>query len=138
VLAIDDDPDTRDLLQRGLGLSNMSVVTAENMEDGVLIAQALHPDIIILDVALPDGSGWEVLRVLKDDPELMDIPVIMLTVVDERNRGLGLGAAEYLVKPIETDQLVELINTLLPRDVPTGAEAVAQKPAQNDLVLDIR
>jgi DNA-binding response OmpR family regulator len=62
----------------------------------------------------------------------------MLTVVDERNRGLGLGAAEYLVKPIETDQLVELINTLLQRDVPAGAQAAAQRPAQNDLVLDIR
>src|SRR5205085_300178 len=84
VLVIDDDPATRDLLERGLSAVDLSVVTADNGEDGMLVAQALRPDIIILDVILPDKDGWEVLAALKADPELMDIPAIMLTIVDDR------------------------------------------------------
>jgi DNA-binding response OmpR family regulator len=111
VLVIDDDPATRDLLNRSLGAVGLSVVTAENGQDGVLLAQALRPDAIILDVVLPDRDGWDVLAALKADPELVDIPVIMLTVVDERGRGLILGAAEYLIKPVDSEQLIKLIRS---------------------------
>ena len=91
VLVIDDDPATRDLLERSLSAADLSVVSADNGEDGILLAQALCPDVIILDVVLPDKDGWEVLAALKADPELVDIPAIMLTVVDERGKGLALG-----------------------------------------------
>jgi CheY-like chemotaxis protein len=116
VLVIDDDPATRDLLQRCLVDADLSVITAANGEDGLLLAQALQPDVIILDVILPDRDGWDVLEALKADPELMDIPVIMLTITDERGKGLLLGAAEYLIKPVDSEQLINLIRTCMKRD----------------------
>jgi signal transduction histidine kinase/ActR/RegA family two-component response regulator len=116
VLVIDDDPATRDLLERCLAGTELSVITAANAEDGVLLAQALQPDVIVLDVILPDKDGWDVLATLKADPELVDIPVIMLTIVDERGRGLMLGAAEYLIKPVDSDQLIKLIRSCMQRD----------------------
>jgi len=116
VLVIDDDPATRDLLERSLSAADLSVVTVDNGEDGILLAQALRPDIIILDVVLPDKDGWEVLAALKADPELMDIPTIMLTVVDERGRGLGLGATEYLIKPVDSEHMIKLIRSYLWRN----------------------
>jgi CheY-like chemotaxis protein/anti-sigma regulatory factor (Ser/Thr protein kinase) len=112
VLVIDDDPATRDLLQRCLADVDLSVFTAANGEEGELLAQALRPDVIILDVVLPD-----VLQALKADPELVDIPIIMLTVVDERGRGLVMGATEYLVKPIDSEQLINLIRTCIKADL---------------------
>jgi signal transduction histidine kinase/ActR/RegA family two-component response regulator len=115
ILVIDDDPATRDLLERCLADAELSVITAANAEDGVLLAQALQPDLIILDVILPDRDGWDVLATLKADPELVDIPVIMLTIVDERGRGLVLGATEYLIKPVDSEQLIKLIRTNMRR-----------------------
>jgi signal transduction histidine kinase/ActR/RegA family two-component response regulator len=125
VLVIDDDPATRDLLQRCLVDADLSVFAAANGEEGVLLAQALRPDAIILDVILPDRDGWDVLRALKDDPELVDIPVIMLTVVDERGKGLVLGATEYLIKPIDSEQLINLIRSCIKTDV---ASDLGDKP----------
>jgi signal transduction histidine kinase/CheY-like chemotaxis protein len=116
VLMIDDDPATRDLLERGLAGTELSVITAANAEDGVLLAQALQPNVIILDVMLPDRDGWDVLATLKADPELVDIPVIMLTIVDERGRGLMLGATEYLIKPVDSEQLIKQIRSCMQRD----------------------
>jgi CheY-like chemotaxis protein len=113
VLVIDDDPSTRDLLERSLGAADLSVVTAENGEDGVLLAQALQPDLIILDVVLPDRDGWDVLAALKADPELANVPVVMLTIVDERGRGLLLGATEYLLKPVDNEQLIKLVRSYM-------------------------
>jgi CheY-like chemotaxis protein len=116
VLVIDDDPATRDLLERCLAGTELSVVTAANAEDGVLLAQALQPDVIILDVILPDRDGWDVLATLKADPELVDIPVIMLTIIDERGRGLMLGATDYLIKPVDSEQLIKLIRSHMQRE----------------------
>jgi CheY-like chemotaxis protein len=116
VLVIDDDPATRDLLERGLSAVDLSVVTAGNGEDGILLARALCPDVIIMDVMLPDKDGWEVLAALKADPELADIPAIMLTIVDDRGKGLALGATEYLIKPVDSERLVKLVRSYLRRD----------------------
>jgi CheY-like chemotaxis protein len=116
VLVIDDDPATRDLLERSLSTPDLSVVTAENGEDGILLAQALQPDVIILDVILPDKDGWDVLAALKADPELAGIAVIMLTIVDDRGKGLELGAAEYLSKPVDSEHLMKLIRSYLRHD----------------------
>jgi signal transduction histidine kinase/ActR/RegA family two-component response regulator len=116
VLVIDDDPATRDLLQRCLIDADLSVMTAANGEEGILLAQALQPDAIILDVILPDRNGWDVLEALKSDPELADIPVIMLTIVDERGRGMVLGATEYLIKPVDSEQLINLLRNCMKRN----------------------
>jgi signal transduction histidine kinase/DNA-binding NarL/FixJ family response regulator len=129
VLVIDDDPATRDLLERCLVDVDLSVITAANGEDGVLLAQALRPDVIILDVILPDRDGWDVLGALKADPELVDIPVIMLSIIDERGRGLVLGATEYLIKPVDNEQLINLIRSCMRRD---SSNDLGDKPILNN------
>ena len=105
VLVIDDDPATRDLLGRMLGKEGFRVLEAADGEAGVRLARAERPDVITLDVLMPGLDGWGVLAALKDDPALASIPVVMLTVTDERNLGFALGASEYLTKPIERARL---------------------------------
>ena len=105
VLVIDDDPATRQLLVRMLVKEEFRVLEACGGEEGLALAQAEHPDVITLDVLMPGLDGWGVLAVLKNDPALAAIPVVMLTITDERDLGFSLGAAEYLTKPIERAQL---------------------------------
>src|SRR6185312_3199511 len=101
---IDDDPATRQLLVRMLVKEEFRVLEACGGEEGLALAQAEHPDVITLDVLMPGLDGWGVLAVLKNDPALAAIPVVMLTITDERDLGFSLGAAEYLTKPIERAQ----------------------------------
>jgi signal transduction histidine kinase/ActR/RegA family two-component response regulator len=135
VLVIDDDPATLDLVQRCLGDADLSVITAANGEDGVLLAQALRPDVIILDVLLPDRDGWDVLAALKADPELVDIPVIMQTIVDDRGKGMVLGAAEYLIKPVDSEQLIKLIRSCMQRDSRSDHDDTPILMVEDDLTL---
>jgi signal transduction histidine kinase/DNA-binding response OmpR family regulator len=110
MLAIDDDPAVRELLPRCLAPLGMSVVTAGDGEEGLRLARELYPDIITLDVLLPGMDGWTVLAALKAAPDLADIPVIMLSIVDDPARGFVLGASDYLVKPIDNKRLIALVN----------------------------
>ena len=109
VLAIDDDPTTRDLLRRLLAKEGFDVFTASNGKEGFKRAQELRPDLITLDVLMPELNGWEVLQQLKADSTLTDIPVILLTISDQAKKGYALGAAEYLVKPIDRKKLKDLL-----------------------------
>jgi PAS domain S-box-containing protein len=105
VLVIDDDPATRDLLSRMLAKEGFRILEAANGEDGLRLARAERPDVITLDVVMPGLDGWGVLAALKDDPTLATIPVVMLTITDDKHLGFALGASEYLTKPIERDRL---------------------------------
>jgi PAS domain S-box-containing protein len=105
VLVIDDDPEVRQLLARMLGKEGVRGIEATGGEEGIALARAERPDVITLDVLMPGLDGWGVLAALKNDPELASIPVVMLTIMDERNLGFSLGATEYLTKPIERAQL---------------------------------
>ncbi|MBS1965104.1 MAG: response regulator [Chloroflexi bacterium SZAS-1] len=109
ILHIDDDPATRDLVTRALAPELFTVVTAADGEMGLQLARDLLPDAIILDVLLPNIDGWTVLSALKSDPQLADIPVVMLTIVDDQATGFSLGATDYLVKPVELDRLSTLL-----------------------------
>jgi CheY-like chemotaxis protein/anti-sigma regulatory factor (Ser/Thr protein kinase) len=109
VLAIDDDAVALDLLERTLQGSGVRVVTSDNGRDALQLARSLHPIAITLDVMMPDMDGWEVLRELKNDPETLDIPVIMVTMTDDRELGYALGATEFLTKPIQRAQLTQLL-----------------------------
>lgn len=106
ILVIDDDPDSRDLLSRFLQKEGFQVVSAPNGEIGLRMARELHPLAITLDVMMAGMDGWSVLTALKADPELSDIPVIMLTMVSDKNLGYALGAADYLMKPINRERLL--------------------------------
>lgn len=109
VLVIDDDPAVCDVMTRYLTQEGFMVESASSAEQGKQIAQDISPDIIILDVLLPDSDGWNVLTWLKSHPELAGVPVIMLTIVEDKERAFSLGAANYLTKPIERARLVEML-----------------------------
>jgi signal transduction histidine kinase/DNA-binding response OmpR family regulator/putative methionine-R-sulfoxide reductase with GAF domain len=109
VLIIDDDPAVRDLLERFLSKEGFQVASAASGEEGLRLANALHPVAITLDVLMPGMDGWAVLTALKADPTLADTPVIMLTIMDDKNLGYALGAADYLTKPIDRGRLLALL-----------------------------
>jgi len=110
VLVIDDDPAVRELMSRFLEKEGFRVAIASGGEEGVRLARELKPDIITLDVLMPGMDGWEVLIEIKNDPELADIPVIILSIVEDKNRGYSLGVSEYLIKPIDRDRLLSVIH----------------------------
>ena len=118
VLVVDDDSTTRDLLERTLRGAGLRVLTASSGPEALHLARNLLPAAITLDVVMPGMDGWEVLRQLKDDPSTREIPVIMVTMTDDRELGYALGATEFLTKPVERGQLIEL----LARHTPSAAE----------------
>ena len=103
---IDDDANARDLMQRFLRAEGLRIVTAASGEEGLRLARELRPAAITLDVMMPGMDGWAVLAALKADPDLADIPVTMLTIIEDRSLGYALGAADYLTKPIDRERLV--------------------------------
>ena len=118
VLVVDDDPAARDLLTTNLGREGYRTVQARSGDEALELARKLRPDAITLDVLMPKKDGWTVLGALKADPELCDIPVIMVTVAPDRGIGLSLGAAEVMTKPVDRAELTSLLRQLLSRDGP--------------------
>ncbi|MCH6588731.1 MAG: response regulator, partial [Proteobacteria bacterium] len=114
VLVIDDDPNVRDLLSRHLDKSGYRVATASAGADGLKRAREIQPDAITLDVLMPGMDGWAVLTALKDDEALSDIPVIMVSILEDRNLGYSLGAADYLTKPVEHARLLSVLRKHCP------------------------
>jgi signal transduction histidine kinase/DNA-binding response OmpR family regulator len=115
VLIVDDDPTVRSVTERFLVREGFSVVTADGGREGLRLARELHPTAITLDVIMPDLDGWTVLAALKGDPVLSDIPVILMTVLDEKNRGYSLGAADYMVKPVDRERLGAVLRGIVGR-----------------------
>jgi len=109
VLVVDDDPTQRDLIQRFLSKEGFCVRTAGGGDAGLRLARQLRPAAITLDVMMPGMDGWSVLLALKADPDLRDIPVIMLTMVDDPERGFALGAAEFATKPVDRARLSQIL-----------------------------
>lgn len=109
ILVIDDDPSVRDLMSRFLTKMEFRVIAAANGDEGFRLAKQIHPLLITLDVVMPECDGWTVLNRLKGDSELAEIPVIMVTIVDNEARGLDLGASNYLIKPVNRDRLADLV-----------------------------
>jgi len=105
VLVVDDDATARELIAEHLKAEGLPVVTAASGLEGLKLAKHLRPIAITLDVMMPDLDGWSVLAALRQDTELADIPVIMVTILDEQRRAASLGAAGYLTKPIDRDRL---------------------------------
>jgi PAS domain S-box-containing protein len=109
ILVIDDDPAVRDLTSRFLKKMGFHVVTAEGGTEGLRVARNIHPMLITLDVMMPEVDGWSVLKELKADPGLAEIPVIMVSVVDNLQMGISLGASNFLIKPVDRDRLAVLV-----------------------------
>jgi CheY-like chemotaxis protein len=112
VLIIDDDPVMLEGLSRMLIQEGFWVAVAQDGTEGLHLARTLHPEVITLDIKMPGQDGWQVLAQLKEDPELRHIPVVLLTILDDRERGFALGASEYLCKPVSRDQLLQVLGRL--------------------------
>jgi PAS domain S-box-containing protein len=132
VLVIDDDPRVQDLMRRSLAREGFRVEAASNGEEGLRMARQLRPEAITLDVMMPGMDGWAVLAALKKDPQLADIPVVMLTIVDDQNVGYGLGAAEYLTKPVDRDRLAGLLKKYAGEGHTRTALVVDDEPEARD------
>ncbi len=109
VLVIDDDAQTRELLTRDLSTNGYQVAAATGGTAGLELARSLKPELILLDIIMPDLDGWSVLNALQADPETVDIAVIMCTVLEDQQRGFALGATDYLTKPIDRRRLMQLL-----------------------------
>jgi CheY-like chemotaxis protein len=110
LLVIDDDPASRELLERMLGKEGYAVRLAASGPDGIASAKQNKPDLITLDVMMPSMDGWAVLSALKADPATADVPVVMLTMVEDRPMGFALGANEYLTKPVQKSRVLEAVS----------------------------
>jgi signal transduction histidine kinase/DNA-binding response OmpR family regulator len=115
VLVIDDDPTVRQLMERYLVRDGFAVITANSGVEGLARARDSHPCAITLDVMMPDIDGWTVLAALKGDPNLAGIPVVLVTIVDEQQRGYSLGAVEYMVKPVDRERLATTLRSVCGR-----------------------
>jgi len=134
VLVVDDDPSALDLIGRTLQGAGVRVVTASDGQEALNLARTLHPAAITLDVLMPGMDGWEVLRELKTDPETRDIPVLMVTMTDDRELGYALGATEFLTKPVNRGQLVQLLERYAAEDAERRALVVDDKAENRELL----
>ncbi len=137
VLVIDDDADTRQVLKRFLNRKGFSVECASNGEEGLRLAKELHPMAIILDVMMPGMDGWAVLSTLKSKPDLSDIPVVMLTIVDDKNLGYTLGASDYMIKPVDRERLTEILAKFRDISSPRSALVVDDEEADRKMLTQI-
>jgi len=137
VLVIDDDPQVHRLLGRMLAGEGVSVVCASSGEEGLRLARELLPAVITLDVMMPGSDGWTVLAALKAEPRLAAIPVVMLSIVGEKDIGFSLGASEYLLKPIDRPQLLASLRRYLPSSNATSILVVDDDPQIRGLVRRI-
>jgi signal transduction histidine kinase/CheY-like chemotaxis protein/putative methionine-R-sulfoxide reductase with GAF domain len=109
ILVVDDDATVRELVERHLERAGFAVVTARGGQEGLRLVRELRPAAVTLDIMMPDLDGWTVLAAIKGDPALAAIPVVLMSIVEEKNRGYALGAADYLVKPVDRSKLVETL-----------------------------
>ncbi|HEX2411228.1 MAG TPA: ATP-binding protein [Solirubrobacteraceae bacterium] len=109
VLVIEDDPPSAELLAVYLEGAGYRVVVARDGSAGLELARRLHPRTVILDILLPDIDGWELLTRLKGDAATAEVPVVVVSMLDERSKGLALGAAGYLVKPVGREEMLEAL-----------------------------
>jgi len=121
VLIIDDDPMIQHLVRGQLEVEKFRVLSATDGVEGLTLAREMRPAVIILDIHLPRLDGWTVLSELKSDAVLSQIPVVMMSVEEQRARGFSFGACEYLVKPVEPDRLINVVRRAI---LPTGGDVL--------------
>ncbi|WP_245884239.1 response regulator [Hartmannibacter diazotrophicus] len=113
ILVIDDDPHARRMMAELVRGDGYRVMMAGDAAEGLAIARKTHPDAIILDIIMPERDGWSVLKELKSDPELCGTPVVLATIVNDREMGLAFGASAHLTKPIDTTKLMEALSSVV-------------------------
>jgi signal transduction histidine kinase/DNA-binding response OmpR family regulator len=134
VLVIDDDENAREILARGLAKEGFRVLRASSGEEGLSVAREMRPDVITLDILMPGMDGWAVLKTLKSDPKVAEIPVVLITMVDGRDMGKTLGAADYLPKPIDRERLSAVLRKYKCTTPPCPVLLVEDDPATRELM----
>ncbi len=136
ILVIDDDPVALALTERFLHWGDHQIILSNNGKEGIKLSESEHPDIILLDLMIPGVDGWTVLSVLKETPSTQNIPVILISMLDEQNLGLDMGAVDYLRKPINWDQLSNIIDNLKPSHSKGNIILVDNKSSQRDVLVN--
>jgi hypothetical protein len=134
VLVIDDDKVVHELLHRNLQRLGFKIESAFSGRDGIFQAERLRPAVIILDVLMSDMDGWDVLNVLNGQDELSGIPVIMLTMVDDKKRGYAMGVSGYLQKPAKKEDLVLLLDKYIDRSLKPDVLVVEDNSDMRELL----
>lgn len=134
ILVIDDDAAARDLLQRHLVRAGYAVETAANGYQGLEMARRLRPSVITLDLLMPGMDGWTVLSALKADDALREIPVVIVSVLDEASLGQALGAADYLVKPVDGERLTGVLARFRGAEKPARVLVIDDDAATRELL----
>ena len=134
ILVIDDDEAVRDLVDRTLSREGFQVLTASDGAAGLRMAIEHSPAAITLDIIMPELDGWAVLAQLNTNPKTAEIPVLLLTMLDDREKGFTLGAAEFVTKPVERDQLVALMKRLCKDRKSVSVLIVEDDPAVRELL----
>ncbi len=134
VLVVEDDRSSADLLRVYLEDAGYDIVVARDGAEGLELARRLEPGVVILDILLPGLNGWELLTRLKGDAATAAIPVVIASMLDERGAGFALGAAEYLVKPVDRDDLLDALTRCV---VPPGERRTVLAIDDNARDLDL-
>jgi len=139
VLVIDDSEETRQLMEKILQDEGYNVITAIDGESGIRKAKQLEPFAILLDILLPDINGWNVLKRLKSMPETVDIPIIIISVLENSSKGISMGAIDFFVKPIEKEKLLDRLRkiSIKPVEGPMRVLVVDDQPQAVKLVSTI-
>ena len=136
VLVVDDEADSRVLMSHYLEDFGCSVLTAPDALEGIETARREHPDLITLDLMMPGMNGWDALKVLKKDPELRDIPVVVVSILAGESRGRLLGAVDLLTKPVEREDLVRVLWRNLIRRQGARVLVVEDDPTDRQLLVN--
>jgi len=140
ILIIDDEPDLTDLVAFNLKARGFTVETLNNPNAGIGVARSFLPNLVILDVMMPDISGIQLCRMFRADPALKNVPIIFLTAKteeDDRIQGLETGADDYICKPFSTKELVLRVESLLRRSSSGEQSAAGALLSAGKIVLDV-
>jgi len=123
ILVVEDNLDTRELIHLHLSMEGFTVVIAANGREGLYMATAERPDVIISDINMPEVSGLDMIRQLREEPELQDTPILVLTALgrEEMDQGIRAGADRAMNKPVHLDSLVDEVRELLARSSKSSA-----------------
>jgi signal transduction histidine kinase/DNA-binding response OmpR family regulator len=137
VLIVDDDPLACELIVSYLAPEGYVTDTARSGKEALAKARELQPAAITLDILMPGASGWETLHQLRDNPEMASIPIIVVSIVDQVKLGMTLGAAEYLVKPVQKDELLAAVRRHVNPEANRRCLAVDDDPQDLRLMYDV-
>jgi CheY-like chemotaxis protein len=134
ILLIDDEPFNQQLMRRYLAKEGWTLAFAESGQEGLQLAKKLRPKVICLDILMPGMDGWSVLSVIKSDPELQDIPVVIWSMTSDKQLGYALGASEFLMKPVNRERLIDVMDKFVSNRTEHSVLVIEDDDTTSDLM----